>query len=649
MTSATHLLRLVLIQTTICVLETARRSLLASLILITASSCVAAMDETTIDEFLREHLETVPIPGFSAVIVSGDEVVYQKGFGIEQVGSNEPMTPQSSVAIGSLTKSLTAVAIMQLVERGRVDLEAPITRYLPWFRTADGRHNEVRIQHLLHNTSGITSIDRWLFNLNPSEDAMQQSARALASSSLTREPGKSFEYCNENWILLGLVIAEVSGQPYSEFMQQEVLQPLGMTRSTTARKRLAELRTIPGHYSAAREMRVASLPFLGEALPAGSAMRASAEDLGKYLIMLLNGGEYRGVRLLQQKSVDQIFTPKIRFRVDLPEMGLQGEHASYAAGWIVADIDGREVIHHGGDAIVMGSWTMLDLDRKLAASVLYNGPRLDAYRFSTKLWLVNNLLHLSAQEPVSRFGLPRGKDPTSNDFTLPSRVRSRYAGKYVSADGFRVDIHAEASGGERLVAQIDSGAVQEQFELDFLSPSAVAFRNLTGSRTANFTLTAAGEVTGLVGGLPGGRFRKVTANGASRMHSYVAPDGSIKVRLPPGWDIRWEGITFEARSPAASNVFLQGGRNISKNTPSDAAVVQTFQTEMIGGRSWQRAIWRDAKAQNLLLTTQDSHGMFQLVLSTPHGQLTSNIRDLLLPVASELIFARAVAVTETPK
>lgn len=612
---------------------------LVIVILLTIADGAIAADSAEIDRFLQAHLERIPVPGFSVVIVDGDEVVYGKGFGLERVDSEEPMTSRSSVAIGSLTKSFTAVAVMQLMEEGLVDLDAPVTRYVPWFRTADGRQNEITIRRLLNNTSGIPSRDQWLFRVDSSEQAMERSVRELSNVKLSRQPGASFEYCNENWILLGLVVANLSGKSYSDALQERVLDPLRMTRSTTALDRFPSIGVLYGHHSRVAQMRPAAARFLGEALAAGSELRASASDLGNYLAMLMGGGLFQGQRVLSEDSVDQLFSPAISFQVDMPEMGLTGETAAYGMGWIITEIDGRRVIHHGGDAIVMGSWTMLDLDRRLAVAVLYNGPGLDPYRFPSKLWLANNLLHLAAGEPLSDFGMPDEEDPHANDFVLPVASLERYAGTYVSAEGFRIDIQ-RGSATEGLIFRTKSGAIEEERELDFLSESAVVLRNLTGSRTASFTLTGDGEVTGLVGGFAAGGYRRVDDSRVKQLPTHQSPDGTTTLSLPSDWKVEWEGDSFQASSQSARGVSLSGGRGAQWARLAEGVRRPALPaSETMGGRTWEKLLWRQPGQQHLLLSTSEGQGRYFILLSTPSGSLTSVARDVLLPLLSDLELA----------
>ena len=191
-------------------------------------------------------------------------------------------------------------------------------------------------------------------------------------------------------------------------------------------------------------------------------------------------------------------------------------------GWIEAEIDGRTIHHHGGDAIVMTSWTMLDREAGIGASLLYNGASLHAYRFRSKSHIVHNLLRLIAGKELSEFGRPKESDPTANDYELPVALLGRYAGEYVSEGGFRATVEeAETSvgGGRGLIVRAGSLDLDYIYEVDFASESSIVLRNLSGATPARFLLTPAGKVTGISGGLFGGVYRRVDPDEFERLQS----------------------------------------------------------------------------------------------------------------------------------
>lgn len=616
-----------------------RLAMLLPLCLVVAPAAGQRPVRDRLDTFLQRHLAEIPNPGFSAVVVRGDEVLLEKGYGVEVAGARRPMTAETPIAIGSQTKSLTAVAMMRLVERGLVDLDAPVVRYLPWFRTADRRGAEVTVRMLLHNTSGIPSQDRWLASQDTDEGAIEREVRSLSRVPLVRAPGKSFEYANENWDVAGAVISAVSGLPYSTFMDREVLEPLGMTRSTTALARFKDIGALWGHQAEPDGVRPAAPRFLAMALPAGSELRATARDMGRYLMMLLAKGRGRDRRFLTEESIRLLFTPGSITTVSMPEMGVIGGRSGYAMGWVVMDIDGRTVIQHGGDAIVMGSWTMIDTVANTAASILYNGPTLDSYRWPSKVWVVNNLLHLAAGEPLSDAGRPKEADPTSNDFDLPPEQFDRYVGSYLSAEGQRLTIR-RAADGMRLLLDMTAGSVRYAYQLDFASEASVVLRNIAGAAVAQFLVAPNGRVTGIAGGLPGGgSFQKRSEAELGRIQEIRSPTGRLVGELPRRWSIRWAGETFEARDPASPTTVLRGA--IRRGGLRDSGTGGTpTRSETIGRYEWTRRVWSEGEGANarqrLAMITESGNVRFELEAASPPGRITTLLRDAVVPLLTML-------------
>jgi CubicO group peptidase (beta-lactamase class C family) len=175
------------------------------------------------------------IPGLAMGIVEGDRIIHLKGFGI--AGSDgRPVTPQTPFQINSLGKPMTGVAIMQLVEAGKLDLDAPVQRYLPWFRVADEAASaRITPRHLLSHTSGLPEAAgmEQAFSEEGRPDALEQRVRALRSVQLNRPVGASYEYSNAGYMTLGMLVQEISGQPYEAYMRAYLYTPLEMRQTFT--------------------------------------------------------------------------------------------------------------------------------------------------------------------------------------------------------------------------------------------------------------------------------------------------------------------------------------------------------------------------------------------------------------------------------
>jgi CubicO group peptidase (beta-lactamase class C family) len=186
-----------------------------------------------IDAYVERQMRRLNIPGVSLAIVEGDKIVHLRGFGQARPDGEAP-SPQTPFFIGSLTKSITALAVMQLVEAGRVDLDAPVQRYLPWFQVADPQASaQMTVRHLLNQTSGLSTSagEIQMVDFDDSPEATERQARALSMLELDHPVGSAFEYTNANYNLLGLIIEAASGEVYADYIQKHIFTPLEMNHS----------------------------------------------------------------------------------------------------------------------------------------------------------------------------------------------------------------------------------------------------------------------------------------------------------------------------------------------------------------------------------------------------------------------------------
>jgi CubicO group peptidase (beta-lactamase class C family)/pimeloyl-ACP methyl ester carboxylesterase len=193
-------------------------------------------DFAAIDRYVESERLAMRVPGLAIGIVQGDRIVHLAGFG-QADASGRPVTAQTPFLTASHNKSFTALAVMQLVEAGKVDLDAPVQRYISWFRVADADASaRITVRHLLNQSSGFPSFpaSAGMVGGDMSEQAIEGGVRGLADVSISRPVGSKYEYSNFNYITLGMLVQAVSGQRYEEYLQQHVLGPLRMQRSYTS-------------------------------------------------------------------------------------------------------------------------------------------------------------------------------------------------------------------------------------------------------------------------------------------------------------------------------------------------------------------------------------------------------------------------------
>ena len=144
-----------------------------------------------VDTYLHNYMDSVPMPGIAVVIVQGDQVIFQKGYGVEKEGGRKKMSPQTVTGIGELTMSMTAMAVLQLVEKGQLNLDDKVTKYLPWFQTANKSFSDqITIRMLLNHTSGIPAQFESIPSLDD-QTAVEEFVRSMDSYYINKTPGLS--------------------------------------------------------------------------------------------------------------------------------------------------------------------------------------------------------------------------------------------------------------------------------------------------------------------------------------------------------------------------------------------------------------------------------------------------------------------------
>ncbi len=294
-----------------------------------------------VEQYLENAVQQWHIPGLAVAIVQGDRIFYAKGFG--RSDAQHQITSDTPFIIGSLSKSLTATAVLQLVEKGKIDLQAPIHQYLPWFHLNSKYSNPIRIVDLLHHTSGLsiqTDMEYLDWSIQSSSYSLENYVRRLTTAKPNSPAGKEFNYSNTNYAILGLIIQQIAKMPYEEYIESHIFQPLEMHHSFTSQGQA--LRSLPplstGHRFWLNQPVATTLPFDRQNLPAGYLI-SSAEDIAHYLIAQLNEGRYQNKMLISAASVAQLHEPAV----------LAWGSSTYAMGWVNDRVNDVAIQYHGGE------------------------------------------------------------------------------------------------------------------------------------------------------------------------------------------------------------------------------------------------------------------------------------------------------------
>ena len=324
----------------------------------------------TIDSYVQAQLDASRIPGLALGIVQGDQIVHLKGFG-KANDSGSAVTPQTPFLLGSLSKSFTALAVMQLVEAGKIVLEAPIERYLPWFRVADPAASvRITVRQLLTQTSGISTNTGRSFLSGSETETLEQAVRDLRTAELVSPVGTTFNYSDANYMILGLLVQTVSQQPYEVYIQQHIFQPLDMRHSYTSQDQAMRAGMATGYRYWFGFPVAFDAPYLRDQIPDGYII-STAQDMSHYLAMYLGDGRYQGKVLLSPTGIAQMEDPAVAVAAG----------TDYGMGWYVTTWGGVDALYHGGDVsnfhtgmvlVPHGNWGIIILENVNSGLPLVN-------------------------------------------------------------------------------------------------------------------------------------------------------------------------------------------------------------------------------------------------------------------------------------
>lgn len=334
-----------------------------------ATSQVPSRDRNLIerlDAYLETERRASGIPGLALAAVQDGQVAHVRGFGHD--GRGNAVTGDTLFPIGSLTKSFTALLVRQMIDAGLIDADAPVQRYLPWFRVADADASpRITVRHLLTQTSGFSRSDGLQPLLQGSRANTRELARSLAAVSLNRPVGSSFEYSNLNFVILGAILEELSGRSYADLVRAQVFDPLGMNRSRTtfAGADATQLHRIWFGYPVAYDQ-----PAAPGFIATGN-LTSSAHDMARYIAMILGRGATPGGRVVSADGVERMLAPSSPpGRSRLMSMDFQFR---YGEGWFVGPFgSATDARWHLGSLPSFTAWMVLLPETRQAVVLLIN-------------------------------------------------------------------------------------------------------------------------------------------------------------------------------------------------------------------------------------------------------------------------------------
>ena len=366
-----------------------------------------------IEALVERERRDAGIPGLSVALVEDQTVLWARGFGHADLGRSRPATADTVYRVGSVSKLFTDLAVVQLAEEGKIDIDAPVTRYLPDFKPDNPTGKPITLRQLMSHRSGLIREPPVGSYFDPDPPSLEKTVASLNGLPLVYEPGKRIKYSNAAIAAVGLVVERVDGRPFAKAVRERALRPLGMTASdfeptAAVKKDLAEALMWTYHGRAFP----APTFELGEA-PAG-CMYSTVTDLSRFLSAVFAGGRCPTGAIVKEATLRAMLTPQF----DKPDA-----KDGFGLGFMLGELDGHKRVGHGGAIYGFSTELAFLPDEKLGVVVIANKDVTN--RVTTRL-ADAALRYLMA----ARAGKPLTAVPETEP--VPRELARRLAGRYGS-------------------------------------------------------------------------------------------------------------------------------------------------------------------------------------------------------------------------
>ncbi len=432
------------------------------------------------DLWAGEQLSYNGVPGVVVGVVSRDGLVWAKGYGTTNLAGGVTPTPSTRFRIGSVSKVFTATAILQLRDAGKLRLDDPVVKHLPWFKVPSPFPTAppITVEHLLTHTSGLSReapFDAWTTHQFPTREELRAS---MPRVTVISPPGKTYRYSNLGVALLGEIVIAASGESWAGYVRTHITGPLGMT-STTGAPTAAEIGALPRqHRRKQADGSRGTLDYYetGAIAPA-AAIVSTLEDLARFAAFELTadpaGAPAGGAQVLSGPTLAEMQRPHF---VNAKWTGGRG------LGWGISRRDGRTLVSHGGWIGGHRADVILDPDRGLAAVALTNADDASPGLFARQaLAVVGGAVVASEAGPAAA---PVSPDPGWK----------RYLGTYTDPWDWEIEVLV-LDGSLVLYEHGYPPEADAEESVSRLTPAGEHIFKLPDGETLRFELDAAGKVT----------------------------------------------------------------------------------------------------------------------------------------------------------
>ncbi len=413
---------------------------LISMILIWCSSITESSGQDTAEQFIVSMNEQIPrwmnrysVPGVSIALIRQSEVVWLNSYGYADLEQGRQMTSDTVCRVESISKSVTARGVMKLVEQGKISLDDPVHEYLEsWeFPGSESESERVTIRQLLSHYSGLP-LGTIGLEYDPQEDKPSLRESLTREMNFVQDPGRSFIYSNVGFNLLELLIEDVSGRSFSDFMEDEILLPLGMQNSSFEWRENFITMVPNGH-----KLNGESVPVYLYSEKAAGGLFANVEDMARFVSSGMAGPFYSENNVLTESSLRKLYTPvtdvKDIYSLVADNYGLghfieilpNGKVAVFVGGQGNGWMTHFHMIPDSGDGIVIltnssRSWPLIShILGEWTASIGYGPVGMEIItKAISALWILTGLMMVLACFQIARITFQYFRGARRFDFHL---------------------------------------------------------------------------------------------------------------------------------------------------------------------------------------------------------------------------------------
>ena len=359
---------------------------------------------------LRE-MDEKQLPAFSIALVDGNQIVWAQGFGYQDPEKRIPATAHTVYRVGSVSKLFTDIAIMQMVEAGKISLDAPVSQYISDFHPQNPFAQPITLRELMSHRSGLLREPPVGSYFDPTEPTLQATVQSMNSTQLVYAPGSHTKYSNAGIAAVGYTLQELNHQPFPEYLKRAVLVPMGMTESAFAPEP-ALVRNLAKGFMWSYDGTKFPAPTFELGLAPAGCMYSTVTDLSQFLMVLFKDGRGPNQQVIKPETLRQMW---------VPQFAPPGEKKGFGLGFQVSELDGHRIVGHGGAIYGFATEVVGVPDQKLGVVTVTTVDAANAVSNTVARRALQLMLAQRSGKPFPHF------DSTT---PIPPELAHKLAGRY---------------------------------------------------------------------------------------------------------------------------------------------------------------------------------------------------------------------------